>query len=207
MPSSEEQPATSQKCEECPASRHLSRRVVLKSALSIGLGLQLVTLATADTEDPKKSRPQVGDFFVFSLGERQGQIITPQDVPLGGPPVVAYPVEEKTHAVRDGSRLNQVLLLYFPPEEFSEQTRAATAGGIVGYSAVCTHTGCNVAGWKEETKQLLCPCHASTFDPKDRAKVVSGPAPRPLAMLPLQIVDGKLVVAGAFSGRVGAEQK
>ncbi len=149
----------------------------------------------------------MGDVFVFSFGDRQGHLITLQDLSMGGPPVIAYPMDPGTQTVRDGSRLNQVLLVRFAQEELTEPTRAIAAEGIVGYSAVCTHTGCNVSGWKDETKHLVCPCHASTFDPKDRARVVNGPAPRPLAVLPLQLVGGKVTVAGSFSGRVGAEQK
>ena len=144
---------------------------------------------------------------MFSLGERQGQIITLQDLPLGGPPVIAYPLEPGTQTVRDGSRLNRVLLVHLVQEDLAEQTRAVAAEGIVGYSAICTHTGCDVTGWKAETKHFVCPCHASEFDPKDQAHIVGGPAPRPLAALPLQIADGKVTVAGPFSGRVGASQK
>jgi Rieske Fe-S protein len=48
-----------------------------------------------------------------------------------------------------------------------------------------------------------CPCHDSEFDPADAAKVIGGPAPRRLPALPLKITDGYVVVAGAFSGRVG----
>jgi Rieske Fe-S protein len=54
-------------------------------------------------------------------------------------------------------------------------------------------------------QQVSCSCHSSTFDPKDGARVVDGPAPRPLPALPLKIVDGKLVVARAFTARVGFE--
>ena len=193
--------------KECVAPRLLSRRTVLKSALGVGLSLQFVGLAAGDTEDVKRTRPQMGDLFMFRRGDRQGQLIIPQDLPLGGPPVIAYPLDPGTQTLRGGSRLNQVLLVRFAQEELAEPTRAVAAEGIVGYSAVCTHTGCDVTGWKDETKYLVCPCHASTFDPKDRARVVSGPAPRPLAVLPLQLVDGKVTVAGSFSGRVGAEQK
>jgi Rieske Fe-S protein len=163
-------------------------------------------LAHAQT-DPKKSRPQVGDQFVFALGDRQGQPITVQDVPLGGAPVTAYAKDPTTQVVRDGSRLNRVLLVHLPQDTLTEETRAIAAEGIVGYSAVCTHTGCDVVGWEGETQHLICPCHTSTFDAKDRARVVSGPAPKPLAVLPLQITDGKLTVAGLFVGRVGAAQK
>jgi len=188
-------------------SHLLSRRTVLKSALGVGLGFRFVGLAAGATDELRKTRPQAGDFFTFSLGDRQGQLVTPQDLLLGGPPLIAYPLDPGTRTVRDGSRLNRVLVVRLAQEELTEQTRAVAAEGIVGYSAVCTHTGCDVSGWKAESKCFVCPCHTSAFDPKDRARVVSGPAPRPLAVLPLRLVDGKVTAAGSFSGRVGAEQK
>ena len=194
-------------CQECRPSRLFNRRTLLKSVLGTGVGLQLVRCAAYAADDPKKMRPQVGDLLVFSLGDRQGQVITPQDIPVGGPPVIAYAMESSTQIVRDGSRLNRVLLVHLTPADFTEATRPATADGIVGYSAICTHTGCDVVGWKSDTKELLCPCHASAFDPKDRARVRGGPALRALPLLPLQLADGKLIVAGPFSGRVGADQK
>jgi Rieske Fe-S protein len=210
MPYSENQSEQSEfisPCEQCLASSLLSRRTILKSALGIGLGFPFLSFAAHAADDPKKMRPQVGDLFVFSFGGRQGQIITPQDIPAGGPPVIAYTMDPGTRTVRDGSRLNRVLLVRLTPADFTEPTRAATADGVAGYSAVCTHTGCDIVGWKSETKELLCPCHASAFDPRDRARVLGGPAPRALPLLPLRLVDGKLTVAGPFSGRVGADQK
>jgi rieske iron-sulfur protein len=116
-------------------------------------------------------------------------------------------MEPTSQTIRDGSRLNQVLLIRLAPEELAEQTRAVAAEGIVGYSAVCTHTGCNISGWKGDTQHFVCPCHSSTFDPKDRARVTGGPASRPLAALPLRLVDGTVTVARPFSGRVGGDQK
>ena len=196
-----------QSCQGCCSSRLFTRRTLLKSALGTGVGLHLIRRAAYAADDPKKMRPQVGDLLVFSLGDRQGQVITPQDIPVGGPPVIAYAMEPSTQTVRDGSRLNRVLLVHLTTADFTEATRPATADGIVGYSAVCTHTGCDVVGWQSETKELLCPCHASAFDPRDRARVLGGPAPRALPLLPLQLADGKLIVAGPFSGRVGGEQK
>lgn len=196
-----------QPCQECPSSRLLSRRTLLKSALGTGVGLHLLHRAVSAGDDPKKMRPQIGDLLAFSVGDRQGQVINPRDIPVGGPPVSAYAMEPSTQAMRDGSRLNRILLVHLTATDFAETTRPATADGIVGYSAVCTHTGCDVIGWRSDTKELLCPCHASAFDAKDRARVVGGPAPRALPLLPLQLADGKLTVAGPFSGRVGADQK
>ncbi len=45
------------------------------------------------------------------------------------------------------------------------------------------------------------PCHNSRYNPRDAAAVVDGPSPRALSALPLEIVDGKLVVAKPFIGR------
>jgi Rieske Fe-S protein len=44
------------------------------------------------------------------------------------------------------------------------------------------------------------------YDPKEGAKVVSGPSPRRLPSLPLKIVDERLVVAKPFIGRAGFQQ-
>ena len=189
------------------SSPGLSRRTLLKSALSAPLGLQFAAQLVHAADNPKKARPQPGDVLVFSLGDRQGQLITPQDLPVGGPPVIAYPMDTATQTMRSGSRLNRVLVVRLPQEKLTEKTRAGAVEGIVAYSAICPHTGCDVSGWKADTNQFVCPCHASTFDPSDHAKVVSGPAPRPLAMLPLQLTNGKLTVAARFSGRVGAVQQ
>lgn len=61
--------------------------------------------------------------------------------------------------------------------------------GMVAYSKVCTHAGCPVGLYQEQTEQLLCPCHQSLFDVRFGATQVFGPAPRPLPQLPLYI-DG-----------------
>ena len=48
---------------------------------------------------------------------------------------------------------------------------------------------------------------APAFDPKDRARIQGGPAPKPLPALPLRLADGKLTVAGPFTGKVGGKKK
>ncbi len=59
--------------------------------------------------------------------------------------------------------------------------------GYLAYSKVCTHAGCPVGLYMEQTQQLLCPCHQSLFDVLDGAVPVFGPAPRPLPQLPLYV--------------------
>jgi Rieske Fe-S protein len=150
------------------------------------------------------ARPQEGDAFVFATGDRARTPISDTDLDLGGPPVLAWPMDPATKTVRDGSRLNQVLLLRLDGSGFDQTTRARAAeGGFVAYSASCTHALCPVTGWHSERRIIHCPCHNSEFDPSNGAKVVFGPAPRPLPALPLKAVDGAPVAAGKFTGKVG----
>jgi len=80
------------------------------------------------------------------------------------------------------------------------------AEGLVAYSAICTHLGCAVYAGLNEDGHIACPCHASQFDPADNAKVVGGPAPRPLSSLPLTVNgEGIVVVNGPFSGPIGPQ--
>ena len=151
--------------------------------------------------DPRASRPQVGDRLVSADGGITGPI-TPDALPVGGPPALAWPVAADG-TVRDGARANQILLLRLDPAAMDAATRERSAGGVVAYGALCSHAGCVVKAWQEAEAVLQCPCHNSRYDPRRAAAVVFGPAPRPLAALPLAIEDGLLVVAGPFVGRVG----
>jgi len=108
--------------------------------------------------------------------------------------------------VRSGSRLNQVILLRFDPGTLSDETRGRSADGIVAYSSICTHTGCDVDDWQPAERLVGCQCHFSIFDPKDGARVVDGPAPRPLPALPLTVVDGRLVAARSFTAPIAFEK-
>lgn len=192
-------PSTPIACCECA-----SRRTLLKAAL--GSGLALVAPELAAQADPKNLRPQEGDRFVFAGGPRKGEVLSIGDVPVSATPVNAYPQEPASGTVRDGSRLNQVMFMRLPDGDLAEDTRRLSHQGIVAYSAVCTHAGCDTWAWQPDKNTLKCPCHDSEFDLKDGARVTGGPAPRRLAALPLKIVDGTLVAAGSFIGRVGFQQ-
>ncbi len=179
-------------------------------ALIGGVGLSLLRPAAAQDEKPgSEERPQPGDLFVFAEGDNEGKTIAPQDVPEGGPQIPAWPMDPKTKVVRDGSRLNQVLLLRLDPGKLDEDTRTRSADGIVAYSAICSHAGCPVTGWVETDgiHVLKCFCHNTEYDPRQGARVTFGPAPRHLAALPVNIVDGALVAAGKFIGSVVPQQQ
>lgn len=147
--------------------------------------------------------------LVFSEGDREGGVIAPADLPLGGPPVHAWPKDPATSVVRSGSRLNEILIIRLDPAELDEQTRARAVDGIVAYSAICAHAGCPVTAWVKsdvgDKEVFKCMCHNSEYDPREGAQVVFGPALRRLAALPLALNDGSLTVAGAFIGKVGGQ--
>jgi rieske iron-sulfur protein len=180
-----------------------ARRAVLKLALCVGLGWPASPLLAQS--DPRRQRPQPDDRFVFAGGERKGQVVKLTDLPAGGPPLTAYPIDPKSKVVRDDSRLNQVLLVRLDPRGLDSDTSARAADGIVGYSAVCTHTGCDAWEWQPTSTTVKCPCHFSEFDLRSSARVLNGPAPRRLPALPLKIVDDTPAVAAAFIGRPGFE--
>ena len=115
-------------------------------------------------------------------------------------------MDPATNVVRDGSRLNKVLLVRLSADAMEPTTRDRAADGVVAYSAICPHTGCEVTNWSKESERLACPCHDSQYDPRAGARLISGPSPRGLAALPLTLTDGKLTVARPFIGRLGIQQ-
>jgi len=174
--------------------------------LTLALGVVVLPVAGvvgAQPDDPRRARPQANDRFVFAGGNGKGRVITSAEVAPVGPPLTAFPMDPATRVVRDESRLNQVLLVRLRPNDLTGDTRARAAEGIVAYSAVCTHTGCDSWDWQPASSTIKCPCHFSEFDLKDGARVLNGPATRRLPALPLKIVDGNLAVAKPFTARVG----
>lgn len=89
----------------------------------------------------------------------------------------------------------EVALKDVPPEGalvFDEQRVAVicSAGEFFALSLICTHLGCTVRITGDE---LVCPCHGSRFD--RTGQVLSGPAPRALTRMPLQIEGETLKVS------------
>ena len=67
-----------------------------------------------------------------------------------------------------------------------------TPAGLKAYSAVCTHFAC-VTRWDDALGQIVCPCHEGFFDVND-GQVISGPPPKGLQPLDINIVDGDIYV-------------
>ncbi|RLA54340.1 MAG: hypothetical protein DRR42_02160 [Gammaproteobacteria bacterium] len=204
------QPPTNKNCspEDCPCrggnSLNRRRRSLLKFALLAATFSPFYALAA---RKPEKMRPQPGDQLVFAFGDQEGQLIQGADIKLDSAPVAAYPKDLAGNIVRNRSRLNMVLVMRLSPESLNDTLKQNAADGLVAYSAICTHTGCIVEGWSEDKKQMICPCHGSTYDAANSANVVKGPAPKPLAILPLTVKTGSIEVAGKFSRKVGFQQQ
>jgi Rieske Fe-S protein len=185
-----------------------NRRGILKAGIGLGLGCLGASLGSrtvAGQDEGASARPKEGDVLVKS-GDASRTPLTPADIPVPVTPIMAWAMDPANQTVRSGSRLNQLLLLRLDPGTLTPETRSHAAEGVVAYTSICTHTGCDVEDWLAGEQHLSCPCHFSTFDPKDGGKVVDGPAPRVLPALPLKIVDGKLVVAKPFTTPVGFEK-
>jgi Rieske Fe-S protein len=182
----------------------LIRRRLLLALGSLGMGLPRP--GTADDAADAALPPQPGDRLVLALGDDAGRVLTADTLEVDSKQVFAYPQDPGSGVVRNGSRLNQVLVVKLDPAMLSAETLARSAAGVVAYSGVCSHTGCDVDGWNADVRRFQCPCHESQFDPADAARVVGGPAPWQLAALPVKFVDGRLTVAEEFQGRVGFMQ-
>lgn len=169
------------------------------------MGLGLCVPGSAFTQDdPASSRPRPGDVLV-RVGDPMATPLKPADIVVGKTQVMAWPMDPAAKTVRSASRLNMVIVLRLPDDQLAPATKARAAEGVVAYTAICTHTGCEVEEWLGQEQLLYCPCHASKFDPKDGARVVDGPAPRVLPALPLRIAEGVIVVAEPYTARVGFE--
>ncbi len=109
------------------------------------------------------------------------------------------PLEEKAKAA--------VLVIRMDPNMIQEKDPAREGwdvDGIFAYSLICTHVGCPVALYEQQTHHLLCPCHQSTYDATQYCKVIFGPAKRALPQLPIAIDDeGYLVAQSDFKEPVG----
>lgn len=189
----------------CPAAgmpADAGRRRTVGLLVATGVAAALGP-ADAEAADPKKERPQPGDELVHASGARKGETVTPADL-ADGKAVGAWAKDPASGTVRNGSRLNRVLLVRVEPEGLDEKTGKRLAeGGILAYSGFCTHAGCAIENFKPEEQVIVCHCHSSVFDPRANGKVVSGPAKRSLAGLPLKVEGQKLIVAGEFEGKVG----
>ena len=108
------------------------------------------------------------------------------------------------HLLEEAAKAAVILIRLDEDKIESQKQRDWGYHGIVAYSKICTHVGCPVGLYEQQTHHLLCPCHQSTFDVTQDAKVIFGPAKRPLPQLQITVDDeGYLVSAAPFQEAVG----
>ena len=190
----------------------VGRRGLLKGALIGAIGLLPLSIAVplignvGGDWDTNKFRHTIWRAGRRLARDPSGTAIKATDVTIGsvfhvipeGLEAEAHPLEEKAKAV--------VLLIRLDPRDLNEapEKKSWSYYGIVAYSKICTHVGCPVALYEQQTHHLLCPCHQSTFDVSNGAKVVFGPARRPLPQLPIAVdAEGYLVAQSDFHEPIG----
>ncbi len=189
----------------------IGRRGVLKGALVTSLALFPLSIAV----------PLVGNLggdwnvsrskhTLWKRGTRlavdpSGRPIKASDVTIGSVfHVIPENLDETEHPLNEKAKAVVLLVRMDPRDLRSEQGEGWSYDGIVAFSKICTHVGCPVALYEQQTHHILCPCHQSTFDAADSAKVVFGPAHRPLPQLPITVDDeGYLVAQDGFSEPIG----
>lgn len=145
--------------------------------------------------------PQEGDFLV-KTSDSAATPLTAADIPIGANFVSAWAMEPTNRVVRSGRRLHELLLVKLDASQLAGESQSYAANGVMAFSAMCTHSGCDVSAWVPREGILSCDCHGSEFDAKDAGKVIVGPASRALPALALKLNGETLVVAKSFPGPI-----
>ena len=196
--------------KERAAEAGLGRRSLIKRSLALSVGLVglsplllLRDLGPLPKDDLSKTSWRTGTRLVTDPGDRP---IKASDLEVGAVAQVLPELRPGQERTLEDIGKDAVLLIRLRPEEFQldAQRKSWTHEGIIAFSKICSHMGCAVALYEQQTKHLLCPCHQSTFDVTRAAKVIFGPAARPLPQLAITVdADGYLIAQQPFTESVG----
>lgn len=134
--------------------------------------------------------------------------IRPEDLSVGtlvsGVPEGIDLVMEESGTLNELAKAPVLLVRMDPSEIVAQQGPDWDYQGILCFSKICTHVGCPLGLYETQTHHMLCPCHQSTFDLSDAARVIFGPAARSLPQLAITVdKDGYLVARQGFTEPVG----
>jgi ubiquinol-cytochrome c reductase iron-sulfur subunit len=175
------------------------RKLITRSLVFMGSGVGLMLLMPLGglIRNPNTGNPLGTTSWAegVRLVRVDGSPIRPGDQQPGS-------LETVFPAVPGGNRQSDAatMLIRLRPEQMAvERPRPGQAGfgygDYVAFSKICTHAGCPVSLYEQETSRILCPCHQSQFDVTQGAKPVFGPATRPLPQLPITVDDEGFFVA------------
>ncbi|MEV0169625.1 Rieske 2Fe-2S domain-containing protein [Streptomyces sp. NPDC050803] len=132
--------------------------------------------------------------------------LRPSDVAVGSL-TFAKPegLEEHDHDFQKEIAKAALMIVRIQPDNIKDKQELEWSHeGIVAYSKICTHVGCPISLYEQQTHHALCPCHQSTFDLADGARVIFGPAGHALPQLRIGVNDeGYLEALGDFDEPVG----
>ena len=185
--------------------RPLIKRTLIGAAALAGLPgvLMLRDLGPLPGKELEKTNWKSGTRLVTDPGDRP---IKASDLEVGAVAQVLPELLPGQKRTLEDIGKDAVLLIRLRPSEFqlNEERLSWTHEGIIAFSKICSHMGCAVALYEQTTKHLLCPCHQSTFDVTRAAKVIFGPAARPLPQLAITVdAEGNLIAKQPFTEAVG----
>lgn len=151
-----------------------------------------VTMAAAGLIALGLAIPLVGYVLSPALKRRERPWIDVggvDDLPMGQPKQLDY-----VTAIRDGWMETESNKAVWAVKQADDQ--------VTVFAPMCTHLGCAYR-WDADDRRFKCPCHGSVYD--ITGKVLEGPAPRPLDVLPVKVENGRLfVVYKEFKSGLGS---
>jgi len=199
------------------AETKLTRRKVIGRSLIgavVALGLPVIVgLADLGPWPTKKVRQATIETTIWKEGVRLVNDVTyvpmkASDIKIGqlvnGQPENLKDLEGTEYLVEKAKA--SIIVVRMDPNtvKIPESRQDWHVGGVLCYSKICTHVGCPISLWEQQTHHLLCPCHQSTFDLGNSGVVVFGPAARALPQLPITTdAEGYLVARSGFTVPVG----
>jgi ubiquinol-cytochrome c reductase iron-sulfur subunit len=193
----EDRAATAELLARGGAETGLGRRKLLRNTLLLGAGsLAILPLPLLLDLGPYAHKERKLRTTAWKKGvrlvRRNGTPIRLGDLAIGALETVYPDVPGGTYMPD-----TPTMLIRMDPKQLKPRTGTEdwSIEGHIAYSVICTHLGCPVKLYEQQTHHLFCPCHQSTFDASNGAKVVFGPAARSLPQLPLALDDEGFFVA------------
>jgi ubiquinol-cytochrome c reductase iron-sulfur subunit len=197
------------------ARRPLIRNSLLGAVGALGI-LPLIPLWDLGPQPKDKLYHTIWKKGMRVVQDVDGTPIKPADMEIGqlinGEPAIFFEENSEGEPVIEGAELQKqkakaaVIIVKMQPDDIKPAKGRKNWGvnGVLCFSKICTHVGCPISLWEQQTHHLLCPCHQSTFDLADNGRVIFGPAGRHLPQLPLAVDDeGYLVATSDFTEPVG----
>jgi ubiquinol-cytochrome c reductase iron-sulfur subunit len=188
----------------------LARRPLIKYMLGGALALFALPLVVqlAGSLGPLPQNELSTTFWRRGMRLMRDPEMTPikaSDVTIGSVfHVLPEGIDKSAHVLEEKGKSAVILMRLNPDDILVAKEGNWGHDGIVAYSKICTHVGCPVGLYEQQTHHLLCPCHQSTFDVTRDCKVIFGPAHRPLPQLKISVdADGYLVSDAPFLEPVG----